>query len=114
MARYRNKGNSIIIAVAAAAGAVLMALAVAIVFALRTGIVGAVLVALVIIVAAFSGWFVGMLQQVRENNHAAYMQGYNEGLKKKTLVIRQPGCSILVRMPDTEELEAAGCVERSQ
>ena len=86
MARYRNKGNSIIIAAAAAAGAVLMALAVAIIFALGTGIVGAVLVVLVIIVVAFSGWFAGMLQQIRENSRAAYMQGYNEGLKKKTLV----------------------------
>lgn len=103
MARYRNKGNSFIIAAAAAAGAVLMALAVAIVFALGTGIAGAVLVALVIIVAAFSGWFAGMLQQIRGNNRAAYMQGYNEGLKKKTLVIRQPGRSISVRMQDTEE-----------
>lgn len=114
MKKFRNKGNGIVLMAGAAEGAVLTALAATVVFGLDTGMAGAVVAVLLITVSVFSGWFAGMLQQVRENNNAAYMQGYNEGLKKKTLVIRQPGCSILVRMRDTEELGAARCVERSQ
>lgn len=114
MKKPRNKGNGMALMVGAAAGAVLMALAVTLVFGLDTGMAGAVVAVLLITVSVFSGWFAGLQQQVRENNHAAYMQGYHEGLKKKTLVIRQPGRSILVRMLDMEELGVAGCGERSQ
>lgn len=101
MMRFRNKGNSIALLAGVAAGAVLMALAVTIVFGLKTGIAGAVLVILVIAVSGLSGWFAGM-QQLRENNYAAYVKGYNEGLAEKTLVIRQPGRSVSIRMRDTE------------
>lgn len=114
MKKFRNKGNSMALMVGAAAGAVLMALSVTVVFSLGTGMAGAVAVVLLIAVSVFSGWFAGLQQQVRENNHAAYMQGYNEGLKKKTLVIRQPGRSISVRMQDTGNPEVAGCGERSR
>ncbi|MCM1212932.1 MAG: hypothetical protein NC331_16720 [Lachnospiraceae bacterium] len=101
MKGYGNKGNSIALVSGAAVGAVLTALSATVVFGLGTGMAGAALVVLIIIVAALSGWYAGMQQQAAENNNAAYMKGYHEGLKKKTLVMRQPGCSISVRMPDT-------------
>lgn len=92
--------NSIAIVAGAAAGAVLMALAIEIVVGMETGIAGAVLVVLTIAVAAAVGWIIGRNHRIRRSNYHAYMKGYQAGLEKKTLVIRQPGCRISFRMQD--------------
>lgn len=85
-----SNGNSTAILVGAVSGAVLMALAVTMVFGLHTGIAGAVLVILIMAVSIFSGWMIGLSQHIGRRNWCSYLKGYREGQAKKTLIIKHP------------------------
>lgn len=80
------------IAVSAAAGAILMALVIIMVFGLKTGIAGAVLTVLIVAVSVLFGWMVGMSQRIQRRNRYSYMRGYRKGLAKHTTVIEYPLC----------------------
>lgn len=95
-----SRNNSTVILVSTAVGAVLMALAIAVVFGLETGFAGAVLAAMLIIVAAATGWLIGWNHSIRHHNYYSYMRGYREGLAKKTVVIEQQNCRCTFTMPD--------------
>lgn len=94
------KGNSTAILAGAGSGAVLMALAVTMVFGLKTGIAGAVLVLLTVAVSVFSGWLIGLNQHIRKRNWYSYLRGYREGAAKKTLIIRYPTHQYTLTLPD--------------
>lgn len=95
-----SKGNSTAILVGAGSGAVLMALAVTMVFGLETGIVGAVLVLLIMAVSVFSGWLIGLSQHIQKRNWYSYLKGYREGAAKKTLIIKYPTYQHTLTLPD--------------
>lgn len=86
-----NENNASIL-VGAVAGAVLMALMIMLVFGLRTGIAGAVIVVLTVAVSIFSGWLIGMNQRIQKRNWYCYLKGYREGVAKHTTVIEHPMC----------------------
>ena len=81
-----------------------MALVITMVFGLQTGIAGAILVVLIVTVSAFSGWLVGLHQRIQKRNYYSYMKGYQEGLSKKTLVIRHPDLRFSITLSDNESL----------
>ena len=72
----RKKNNML---VGAAAGAILMVLVITMVFGLKTGFGGALLVLLVMAVSMLFGWMVGMNQHIQRRNWYSYMRGYREG-----------------------------------
>ena len=84
-------------AAGAASGAVLMALAVAVVFGLKTGIGGAALMLMTVAVAGGTGFLMGMLHQTRVLNKFYYQKGLQDGLAKNTVVIREKDRSYSVR-----------------
>lgn len=95
-----SKGNSAAILVSAAAGAVLMALVIILVFGLHTGIAGAVLVLLIVAVSVLSGWMIGLSQRIQKRNWYSYLKGYQEGMAKKTLVVKHPMYRFTLTVPD--------------
>lgn len=88
----RNSKGKTDIVFGAVAGAILMALVIIIVFTLKTGIAGALLVLLIVAVAMLFGWTIGMNQRIERRNMYSYLSGYREGLKKHTTVIKHPNC----------------------
>lgn len=84
-------------AVGTASGAVLMALAVAVVFGLKTGIGGAALMFATVAVAGGTGFLMGRLHQMRVVNKFYYQKGLQDGLAKNTIVIREQDRSYSVR-----------------
>lgn len=78
--------------VGAALGAILMVLAITMVFGLQTGIAGAMLVILIVAVSALSGWMIGLNQRIQRQNYYSYLRGYHEGMAKKTTIIKNPAC----------------------
>lgn len=92
------RGNSSAIIVGAATGAILMSLVIMMIFGLKTGIAGAVLVVLIMAVAVAFGWLIGVQYRIRENNYISYQKGYHEGLAKRTVIIEQPQgrCSFMI------------------
>lgn len=88
----------------AAAGAVLMALVITMVFTLKTGIIGAVLVILIVTVSMLFGWTMGLNQRIERRNWYSYLRGYREGVAKHTTVIEHPMCRCsFVTEGNTEE-----------
>lgn len=60
------KGKGAAFIVGAAAGASLDALAITMIFGMQTGIAGAVLVLLIVVVSGFLGWLIGLDQGIRK------------------------------------------------
>lgn len=85
-----NGNCTMVLVIGGAAGAILMALALTMIFGLRTGIAGAVLVVLLVTVSTFAGWLIGLNQRIQSRNEYSYLKGYREGLAKRTLIIRYP------------------------
>ena len=96
----KTSGNSTALLVGAAAGAILMGLMFVMVYGLQTGIAGAVLVILIVLVSALSGWLVGLNQHIQRRNYYSYLKGYREGMAKKTLIIKHPMCRCTFTIPD--------------
>lgn len=94
--------SSTAILVGVATGAVLMGLIIALVFGLKTGAAGAVLVILIVAVSIFSGWLIGLNQHIQKRNWCSYLKGYREGMAKKTLIINHPMCRQTIVIPDKE------------
>lgn len=75
--------NTAVLAVGTAAGAILAALVILIVFGLRTGAAGAALILPIILISAFLGWISGVQRRIRGRNRAAYLRGYRKGMEKR-------------------------------
>lgn len=88
----------------AAAGAALTALAIALIFVMGTGIGGAAIFITILAVSGGTGFLMGRLHRGRELDRRAYQRGFQAGLTRKTLVIRQPGCTFSIRVPDGVEM----------
>lgn len=87
-----------------ASGAVLMALAVAVVFGLKTGIGGAALMLMTVAVAGSTGFLMGRLHRAGEVNRFSYQKGLQDGLAKNTTVIREKDRNYTIRSaPDRRE-----------
>lgn len=94
------KRKSTALVVGAAAGAILMALVITMVFGLKTGIAGAVLMILIVAVSAVSGWLIGLNWHIEKRNYYSYLRGYREGLAKKTTIIERPMCRCTFTVSD--------------
>lgn len=92
------KGTKVaVMAMGAVSGAALMALAVAVVFGMATGIRGAALMLATVVVAGGTGFLMGRLHQTREVNRFSYQKGLQDGLAKNTTVIREQECNYSIR-----------------
>lgn len=78
--------------VGAALGAILMALVIIVVFGLKTGIAGTLLVVLIVAVSILFGWMMGLRQCIQKRDWYSYLRGYREGAAKHTTVIEHPNC----------------------
>lgn len=103
MVKVNDKGTAVLLG--GMAGAILMTLAMAIVFGLGTGATGGTLVLLIVSVAGASGWLVGYHSKLRKNTNAAYWKGYQEGLKKNTLIIENSECRYTFTVADYMKIE---------
>lgn len=89
MKNSKGKTNMI---VGATAGAILMALVIVMVFGLKTGFSGALLVLLIVAVSMLFGWMVGLNQRIQRRNWYSYLRGYREGEAKRRTIIEHPMC----------------------
>ena len=87
MRNSKGKTNMIVSAVL---GAILMALVITMVFSLKTGFVGALLVLLIVALSMLFGWMIGLNQHIRRRNWYSYLRGYREGSARQTTVIERP------------------------
>lgn len=88
----RNSKGKTNMVVGAASGAVLMALVILMVFGLKTGFGGALLVLLIVAVSMLFGWMLGLNQRIQRRNWYSYLRGYREGTARHTTVIEHPNC----------------------
>lgn len=88
----RNSKGKTNIIVGAASGAILMALVILVVFGLKTGFGGALLVLLIVTVSMMFGWMLGLNQRIQRRNWYSYLRGYREGISKRTTIIEHPNC----------------------
>ncbi len=95
-----SKERNTVLVVGVVAGAVLMALVIMMVFALGTGVAGAVLAVLIVAVSAFTGWIIGLNQRIAKRNYYSYMKGYREGAEEYTLVVKFPNQNFKFRIQD--------------
>ena len=88
----RNSKGKTNIIVGIISGAILMALVIVMVFGLKTGIGGALLVLLIVTVSMLFGWRLGVNQRIQRRNWYSYLRGYREGAAKHTTIIEHQMC----------------------
>lgn len=97
MKNPKGKTNMV---VGAATGAILMALVIIMVFGMKTGIAGALLMVLIVAVSILFGWMIGMNQHIQRRNCHSYMRGYREGAAKHITVIEHPMCRCMIAVDE--------------
>jgi uncharacterized membrane protein SpoIIM required for sporulation len=91
--------------VGAVAGAVLMAMAVVLVFWMGTGIPGGIIYICTMAVAGGIGYLIGFQKRIRKNNIRSHRQGYRDGLGITTTLWHCEGRHVITVLGEVESAD---------